>query len=60
MKFDYAVADHAGRRVMHTEYPSCRYDPKTEAQLLAAGYRITINGKRLTKKAAAIQQKSPP
>ena len=48
----YVVADPDGRAVMSTEYENLRYPPEIELQMLNLGYKITINGKRLTKKEA--------
>ena len=60
MSYDYKVYSPTGRAIMRTAHESCRYPPQTEAQMLALGYRITVNGKRLTKKAASEQTKSRP
>lgn len=50
--FTYKVYDRNGRRVLSAP-ESCRYDRKTEQSLLAAGYTIKLNGKRITKKELA-------
>lgn len=47
--YPYRVYDRNGRRVLSAP-ESCRYDRKTEQSLLAAGYTIKLNGKRITKK----------
>ena len=44
---------------MQTEYENLRYPPEIEAQMLSLGYKITINGKRLTKKEAAEAVEKP-
>lgn len=48
----YTVTDPGGRAVMSTEYENLRYPPDIELQMLELGYKIAINGKRLTKKEA--------
>lgn len=53
MSYDYTVYAPSGRAIMGTAYPSLRYPPEIEANMLSLGYKITINGKRLTKKEAA-------
>ena len=51
--YEYRVFAPAGNAVMGTNSASLRYPPEIEAQMLSLGYKITINGKRLTKKEAA-------
>ena len=58
MSFDYVVVSPQGVPVLHTSYKALRYAPKIEAQMLDLGYKITISGKRLTKKEAAERMKS--
>ena len=55
----YQVTSPGGVPMMRTEHPEYRYDAETELQMLDAGYRITVNGKRVTKKSLleAIQSK---
>lgn len=48
-KYPYKVYNRDGRQVLSAP-ESCRYDRKTERSLLAAGYTIKLNGKRITKK----------
>lgn len=48
----YVVSEPGGRPIMQTEYENLRYPPEIELQMLNLGYKITINGKRLTKKEA--------
>lgn len=57
--FSYEISDPAGRPVMETEHEKYRYPPKIESQMLSLGYKITVNGKRLTKKAARENSKTP-
>lgn len=52
-KYLYVVQDDTGQRVMSTEYRQYRYPPEIEMQMLSLGYRITENGKRITKKETA-------
>lgn len=51
--FSYRVLSPTGEPRMSTEYENLRYPPEVEAAILEAGYRIVINGRRLTKKEAA-------
>lgn len=44
----YQVFDSKGRKVLHAP-ESCRYPRRTEKALLADGYTIRLNGKRITK-----------
>lgn len=46
---NYKVYNRDGRLVLSAP-ESCRYDRETERSLLAAGYTIKLNGKRITKK----------
>ena len=45
----YKVFNRDGRQVLAAP-ESCRYDRETERSLLAAGYTIKLNGKKITKK----------
>ena len=49
MDYTYKVYDQKGTCVLSAP-ESCRYDRETERSLLAAGYTIKLNGKRITKK----------
>lgn len=51
--FSYVVISPEGKPIMSTEYKQYRYPPKVEAQMLEAGYKIQLNGKRITKKEVA-------
>lgn len=53
MSYDYTVSSPDGTPILHTAVEKLRYSPPIEAQMLSLGYKITINGKRLTKKEAA-------
>lgn len=48
-KFEYKIFSQRGDLVMQTSSQDCRYPARTELSMLNAGYRITLNGKRLTK-----------
>ena len=60
MSYDYTVFAPDGRAILHTAVEKLRYPPPVEAQMLSLGYRITINGKRLTKKEAAERNSITP
>lgn len=48
--YRYEVTSPYGVPVMLTEHPELRYDAETELQMLSLGYKLTVNGKRVTKK----------
>lgn len=48
VKFDYRVINPQGVPVLST-ISACRYPLETEMQMLKAGYRIELEGKRLKK-----------
>ena len=52
--YPYKVYDPNGSCVMSAP-ASCRYDKETERSLLAAGYTIKLNGKRITKKELGVK-----
>lgn len=45
--FDYVVSDRDGRVVLQAPL-SCRYDKETERSLLASGYTIKADGKKIS------------
>lgn len=47
MDYPYKIYDRNGRLVCQG---TSRYSPERELQMLASGYTIKLNGKRLTKK----------
>lgn len=47
--YPYKVYDSTGRLMMQAP-ENCRYDKETERSLLAAGYKIRLNGRLITKK----------
>lgn len=53
----YKIYDRDGRLVLHAA-ENCRYDRRTEESLLEAGYRITLNGKRITKSMAKDRERA--
>lgn len=48
MAFSYQVFSPSGQPVMEAP-ESCRYPRRIELDMLAAGYTIKLNGKRITK-----------
>ena len=60
MSYDYTVFSPDGAPILHTAVENLRYPPPVEAQMLSLGYKITINGRRLTKKEAADKMKKSP
>lgn len=60
MSYDYTVFSPDGAPILHTAVEKLRYSPPVEAQMLSLGYKITINGKRLTKKEAAERNSKTP
>ena len=60
MSYDYTVLSPDGAPILHTAVEKLRYSPPVEAQMLSIGYKITINGKRLTKKEAAERNSKTP
>ena len=60
MSYDYTVFSPDGAPILHTAYEKYRYPPKIELQMLDLGYKIRINGKRLTKKEAAERNSKTP
>lgn len=48
--FDYKVYSPGGALVMQTVFQKCRYPPNIELELLKSGYRIVVDGKRLSKR----------
>lgn len=60
MSYDYTVFSPEGAPILHTAVEKLRYSPPVEAQMLSLGYKITINGKRLTKKEAAERNSKTP
>ena len=60
MSYDYTVFSPDGKPILHTAVEKLRYSPSVEAQMLSLGYKITINGKRLTKKEAAERNSKTP
>ena len=60
MSYDYTVFSPEGAPILHTAVENLRYSPPVEAQMLSLGYKITINGKRLTKKEAAERNSKTP
>ena len=49
-KFEYKVYSPAETLLMQANSPYCRYAPDIERGMLNSGYKIVLNGKRLTKK----------
>ena len=60
MSYDYTVFSPEGAPILHTAVENLRYSPPVEAQMLSLGYKITINGRRLTKKEAAERNSKTP
>ena len=60
MSYDYTVFSPDGAPILHTAIEKLRYSPPVEAQMLSLGYKITINGRRLTKKEAAERNSKTP
>lgn len=60
MSYDYTVFSPDGAPILHTAVEKLRYSPPVEAQMLSLGYKITINGKRLTKKEASERNSKTP
>lgn len=52
-EYSYTVLSPEGKAIMGTKYEQYRYPAEIEAQMLDLGYKIQINGKRLTKKEVA-------
>ena len=52
-EYSYKVLSPEGKEIAGTKYEKYRYPAEIEAQMLDLGYKIQINGKRLTKKEVA-------
>lgn len=53
---EYNIFDSTGKQVLEST-EECRYSRDIELSLLSFGYKIVLNGKRITKKSLSANEK---